>query len=56
MITYFKDENYKSRKKYEKYKMLTTILSSFITIVIIATTSISITLSLTGCGLIVIPK
>ena len=35
--------------------MTTTILKSFDTIVINATTSISITLSLTGIGLIVIP-
>ena len=55
MITYFKDKNNKSKKKYKKYKTLTTILKSFDTIVIIATTSTSITLSLTGFGLIVIP-
>ena len=55
MITYFKDKNHKSKKKYKKYKTLTTILKSFDTIVIIATTSSSITLSLTGFGLIVIP-
>ena len=35
--------------------MITTILKSFDTFVIIATTSSSITLSLTGIGLIVIP-
>ena len=55
MITYFKDKNYKSKKKYKKLKMLSTILNSFDTIVIIATTSSFITLSLTGIGLIVIP-
>ena len=54
MITYFKDKNKESEKKYKKYKTLTTILKSFDTIVIIATTSSSITLSLTGIGLIVI--
>ena len=54
MINYFKDKNNKSKKKYEKYKTITTILKSFDTFVIIATTSSSITFSLTGIGLIVI--
>ena len=56
MITYFKDKNNKSKKRYKNYKTITTILKSFDTIVIIATTSSSITLSLTGIGLIAIPK
>ena len=55
MITYFKDKNHKSKKKNKKYKILTTILKSFDTFVIIATTSNSITLSLTRIGLIAIP-
>ena len=55
MITYFKDKNNKSRKKKKKYKTITTLLKSFDTFVIIATTSGSSTLSLTGIGLIVIP-
>ena len=55
MITYFKDKNHKSKKKYKNYRTITTILKSFDTFVIIATTSSSITLSLTGIGLIVIP-
>ena len=55
MITYFKDKNNKSKKKHKKYKTITTIPKSFDTFVIIATTSSSITLSLTGIGLIVIP-
>ena len=54
MITYFKDKNNKSEKKYKKYKTLTTILKSFDTIVIIATTSTSITLSVIGIGLLAI--
>ena len=54
MITYFKDKNHKSRKRYTKYKTITTILKSFDTFVIIATTSSSITPSLAGMGLIVI--
>ena len=55
MIAYFKDINKKSIKKYKKYKTLTTIFKTFSTIAIFATTSSSITLSLTGIGLIVIP-
>ena len=55
MITYFKDKNNKSKNRSKKYKTLTTILKSFDTFVIIATTSSSITLSLTGIGLIAIP-
>ena len=55
-ITYFKDKNNKSKRKHKKYRTLTTILKSFITFVIIATRSSSITLSLTGLGLIAIPK
>ena len=55
MVTYFKDKNNKSYKKYKKYKTITTKLKSFDTFIFIATTSSSITLSLTGIGLIVIP-
>ena len=55
MITYFKDNNNKSKKKYKKYKRLTTILKSFDTFVINDTTSSSITLNLLGNCLIVIP-
>ena len=56
MITYFKDKNNKSKKKYKNYKTITTIIKLFDTFVIIATTSSSITLNLTGIGLIAIPK
>ena len=55
MITYFKDENHKSKKRYKKYKTLNTILESVDSIVIIGATSTSITLSVTGIGLIVLP-
>ena len=55
MITYFKDKNYKSKKKYKNYKTLNTVLESVDSIVIIAATSTSITLSVTGIGLIVLP-
>ena len=55
MITYFKDKNNKSKKKYENYKTLNTKLESVDSIVIIAATSTSITLSITGVGLIILP-
>ena len=55
MITYLNDKKNKSKKKYIKYKTITTVIKSFDTIVIIATTSSSITLSLTGISLKVIP-
>ena len=55
MITYFKDKNHKSKKKYKNHKTVNTILESVDSIVIIATTSTSITLSITGIGLIKTP-
>ena len=55
MITYFKDKNRKSKKRYKNYKTLTTVLESVDSIVIIGATSTSITLSVTGIGLIVLP-
>ena len=53
--TYFKDENKRSKKKGKKYKLLTTILKSFDTFLIIATTSKYITLCVTEIGLFIIP-
>ena len=55
MITYFKDKNNKSKKRYKNYKTLNTVLESVDSIVIIAATSTSITLSVTGIRLIVLP-
>ena len=55
MITYFKDRNHKSKKKYKNYKTLNTILESVDSIVIIGATSTSITLSVTGVALIILP-
>ena len=54
-VTYFKDKNIQSEKKRGEFKSLTTVLKSIGTIVIIATTTSSITLSLTGFGLNAIP-
>ena len=55
MITYFKDKNNKSKNRYKNYKTLNTVLESVDSIVIIAATSTSITLSVTGIALIVLP-
>ena len=55
MITYFKDKNNKSKKRYKNYKTLNAISESVDSIIIIAATSTSITLSITGIGLIILP-
>ena len=55
LISYFKDKNHKSKKKYKNYKTLNTVLESVDSIIIIAATSISITVSITGVGLIILP-
>ena len=55
MIAYFKDKNNKSKKNYKNYETLNTILESVDNIVIIGATSTSITLSITGIGLIILP-
>ena len=55
MITYFKDKNHKSKKRYKKYKTLNTVLESIDSIIIIGATSTSITLSINGIGLIILP-
>ena len=55
MITYFKDKNHKSKKKYKNYKTLNTILESVDSIIIIAATTTSVTLSVTGVGIVIVP-
>ena len=55
MITYFKDKNHESKKKYKNYKTLNTALESVESINIIGATSTSITLSVNGLGLIILP-
>ena len=55
MITYFKDKNNKSKKRYKNYKNLNTVLESVDSIIIIGATSTSITLSIIGVGLIILP-
>ena len=54
-ITNFKDKTNKSKKRYKNYKALNTVLESVDSIVIIAATSTSITLSVTGVGLNILP-
>ena len=44
MITYFKDKNHKSKKRYKNYKSLNTVLESVDSTVIIGATLTSITL------------
>ena len=55
MITYFKNRNTKSKKKYISYKTLNTVLETVVKFIINGTTSTSITLSRTCIGLIVLP-
>ena len=55
MIQYFKDKNNKSKKRYKNYKTLNTVLETADSIVNIAATSTSITSSITGVGLIILP-
>ena len=55
MIIFFKDKNNKSKKRYKNYKLLNTVLETVDSIVIIGAASTSITLSVTGFGLIILP-
>ena len=55
MITYFKGKNNKSKNKFENIRTLNTILESVDSTVIIEATSTSITPSVIGIGLIVLP-
>ena len=56
MITFFTDKNNKSKKRHKNFKTLNTLLESVDNIVIIGATSTSIILSITGIGLIILPK
>ena len=55
MMTNFEDKNIKSNRKYKNYKTLNTILEPVDSIIIIAATSTSLTLSITGVGLFILP-
>jgi len=54
MIICFKDKNHKSKKRYNNCKTLNTILESVDKFVIIGANTTSVTLSVTGVGLIVV--
>ena len=56
MIQYFRGKNNKSKKRYKNYRTLNTVLESLDSIIIIGRTSTSITLSITGIGLVVLPS
>ena len=55
MITFFKDKNNNSKKRYRNYKTQNTVLESVDSIVLIGATSTSITPPVTGFGLIILP-
>ena len=55
MISCFRDKNRKTKKRYKFYKTLSTMLESVDTIFNIGAISTSITLTITGIGLIVLP-
>ena len=55
MITYFKYKNQESKKRNENYTTLSTKLESVDTIVNIGATSTSITLTIIGIGLNILP-
>ena len=52
-ITYLKNENRKSKKKFKNCNTLTSILESVDTVVFISSTTTSVTLSVTGIDLII---
>ena len=55
MITYFEDKNHKSKNNYKNLKTLTPKLESLDTDVIVVSTKTSVTLSITGFELLVLP-
>ena len=52
MTTFFKDKNNKSQERYKHYKTLNKILESVDSNIFVGAASTSITLSITGIGLI----
>ena len=55
MMKYYELEEKKSKKKYTKYKLIKNLINSLDGIIVIGTTSASISLSITGVGIIVVP-
>ena len=55
MMKYYELEENKYRKKYTKYKLINNLINSTDDLIIMGTTSASVTLSITGVGIIVVP-
>ena len=55
MMKYYEMEEKKYKQKYNKYKLINNIINSTDSLIVIGTTSASITLSITGVGIIVVP-
>ena len=55
MTKYYEMEENKYKQKYNKYKLINNLINSLDGIIVIGTTSASISLSITGVGIIVVP-
>ena len=55
MMKYYELEEKKYKQKYTKYKLINNLINSLDGIIVIGTTSASVTLSITGVGIIVVP-
>ena len=55
MMKYFEMEEKKYKQKYTKYKLINNLINSLDGIIVIGTTSTSISLSITGVGIKVVP-
>ena len=55
MMKYYEMEEKKYKQKYNKYKLINNLINSLDGIIVIGTTSASISLSVTGVGIIVVP-
>ena len=55
MMKYYEMEEKKYKQKYNKYKLINNLINSLDGIIVIGTISASISLSITGVGIIVVP-
>ena len=55
MMKYYEMEEKKYKQKYNNYKLINNLINSLDGIIVIGTTSASISLSITGVGIIVVP-
>ena len=55
MMKYYEMEEKKYKQKYNKYKLINNLINSLDGIIVIGTTSASISLSITGVGIVVVP-